>query len=213
MGFLNYVTNQMSGTSAFSGLVALNDGINNFVKWGYQNCRLAAIATANNSVSLDITNIAPVNYRRRFFVLFNSLSPVTNGALLRMRFSNDNGVTWLTTGYESGFPTVPYNSTTLTGNNSTTFIGLSGAVQNSPGNHANGYVEIMQLDGGVGSICCFTGLGSYWHSPTSILRSCIITGDINVNNVNAIQILFSTGNIASGECYVYNYLDAATAPP
>ena len=81
-----------------------------------------------------------------FLFLYEKVTPSTSGAHLTLEFSNDNGSTWLTSGYSAGLNHTAFNATTFSNINSTSNFPLSDALSSSSSSLA-GEIKILQMQG------------------------------------------------------------------
>lgn len=154
--------------------------------------------TANNSATVTFTNLtSSYNW---IYVMFHSVYPITNGAILQAQLSNNNGVSWLT-GYAGAIQIVQSNSATLGSADfsGTTQFNIASNLQNNGANRCQGIITLA--NGPVGGI----NNRVYWESTldvTGIVVNYSATADIAAN-FNAIRFFMSAGNIAAGTFNIY----------
>lgn len=206
-------TNSVSGTNTLpNGTLAVTGSAGTggtsiatqgYVDRGASGASMVLISNqvASNVASINFTNI-PGNYDH-YVVRITGALPVTNSVVLAMRYSENNGSSYISANYAWAANKCGSNATAIgTGSASDSSIGLTtgaGVVNNLSG--VFGEITLMGLGSSTLQKACLmhtwfsdgayetcTGIGTY-------------TGDTNV--VNAIQFLFATGNIASGSFALY----------
>jgi hypothetical protein len=162
---------------------------------------LLSTATASSSAALTFTGVTGYS---NYMLAFNCLTPATNGAILAMQGSTDNGSTWLSAAasyyQQSLFCT---NATVAAGSDITTLTYgvLSSNILNTvPG--PSGFVIFENLGGATRK--GYSGQVSYVNSNTSTLAGINAFGWIATSTVvNALRVLMSAGNITSGTAQLY----------
>lgn len=159
--------------------------------------RLVLISSQAASASASIIFTSISSYTN-YLLVMNNVQPATNTAVLNMAVSQDNGATYLNTGYTSGILYNAYNSTTLTNSNSTTIFVLSG-----PQSSAGFFSCALSLHNvNLGDPCEISGIANW--SDTTLATSAVGTiGGQSNTGINAIKVLFSSGNITSGTFSLY----------
>jgi hypothetical protein len=166
--------------------------------------------TASSEATLDITDLtASSTYLLRPF----GLLPETNDVDLRMRASDDNGVTFSTGSdyqyyYRQYFPS-------FTTQNTGTLNGSYMELCRDVGNYAINYgvfgeivFSNMNVAGETASYYSISGLsskhqsGREWNSVIGNGSTSDSSGN-NIVEVDAIRFYFSSGDIVSGSVYVY----------
>lgn len=111
---------------------------------------------------------------------------------LYLYVSDDNGATYKTTGYVSGFWSLQYTSSAIGNNNSTTF----GYVTNNSVPNFSANITIYNLQSAQRT--CWSGQGwclnSFWMS---------IAGENSTTNINNIKFQPASGNITDGTFKLY----------
>jgi len=166
---------------------------------------LISSQSASSSATIDFTSISLGTYRT-YELIYRAIVPATDGALLTMQISTDGGSTWKSSNYTSGINTAPYNSTTLTNVNSTSAfeltLGLDNGVSTSFG---NGQVTIFTTASAAtyigGIISCFGNTAG-----TQVMG--VMTGRTTDTGANAFRMIMSSGNITSGQFYLYGYQES-----
>jgi hypothetical protein len=163
---------------------------------------LISSTTASNGATIEFTldNTLYSSYQ----LVFDSVLPVTDGAELFMRFSSDGGSTFDSgaSDYRYASRWVASNGTTgSTSSESATAINLTNTVGTSAGETgANGKLDLISSGEGRPSV--------RWQLSRASSSNLLVYqnggGERTATvEVDAIQFLYSTGNIASGKVYLY----------
>ncbi len=161
-----------------------------------------ASTTASASSSVEFDNTIITSTYNHYHITIRNLNGATNDQGLKLLFSNDNGDTFETTNYNSGFDSDADSRQATTG------VLLSNTGSNGLGTdtgegYYNGEIDIYQP----ADASQYTGVqGTGYYIPGSAAkRFAFGTGtSYQVNEtVNAIQIIMDSGNIANGEIVVY----------
>lgn len=158
--------------------------------------RLISFQTASNSPFLTFTSIGPYY---EYLLLYDGVTPATNGAALTFEVSTDNGATYLSTGYFSGINYTAVNSTTWNNLNSTTTAYLSGPI--STARIANGQTWLHNINDG--AYFYWNGAAVWLDSSLGLRSMGILAGENGSTSVNSFRVLCSTGNIAGGQFSLY----------
>ncbi len=153
-----------------------------------------ANGTVSNAASLDIINL--LTTYRAYKLVFSNLLPATDGAGLTMRTDTNNGASFEAGASDYGWAisNAASGSSTGTGDNADSEIQLEGSASNSAGDEGNGYVMIIDpMNSGVptsivGQIGAKNSTGN---ESVYISAGRRLADEAN----NAIQFLFTTGNI------------------
>ena len=192
-------------------ITILTDGTNWFTVTSATPPGLVLLASASPSAaaSVDIVSAITATYET-YLLVYNNLRPATDDSVLYLRTSTDNGSTFDTgTGY--AFDTQTYSAGTGT------------AVINTSGGGAQ--IELTDDTAllGVGNLTTEGVSGHVWiYSPLSTAHYTLITGEsayvdqdatlaasrtagarTAAADVDAVQLLFDSGNITSGEVRFY----------
>lgn len=155
--------------------------------------------TASNVASLTFTTGITTAYSN-FMVVWSGVVPVTNTQILEMQVSTNGGSSYIATGYTTGFNRSPYNSNTLTNNNSTTYVILSGTVANTAGIGTSGTLYCYNFNNG--NTQAYSGTALYNAAGTTTIGFIGGTGP-GTTTVNALQFIFASGNISTGTISLY----------
>lgn len=215
-------TNSVSGTNALpngttattqtAGDASTKVCTNQYVDRGASGASMVLLSeqTASNSATLSFTNMTGYdNYR----LLIGGMQPVTNGANLICRVSENNGSTYIsTTNYESaGVILIPGGTTGSSGNTGETALFLTAAapISNNVSLGLNGSADFYNMASS--SIVKSVNIDmSFFRSADNAMLvvrgATCYTGDAAV--LNAIQISCDTGNISAGKFSLYGIRNA-----
>lgn len=151
---------------------------------------LISSQTASNSASITFTGLSTYN---QYKLYIHKAQPVTNAQVLRIEVSQNNGSTWINSGYSAGVLYNAYNSTTQTIGNSTTIMPISGPCSNGDSYTAELYMgSVNQAD-----YYTLNGLAT-WNDTTLATTASGRVGGRATTGVNAIRLTFASGNINRG---------------
>jgi hypothetical protein len=160
-----------------------------------------ASATASSSATVSLTSAISAAYNQYILLIYN-LYPATDATNLQMNISTDNGGSWIAANYLSGNNNNPYNSATITNNNSTSTVILCNGITNNTANMSCcGYLTFQ----GLGAPQYFNAEGqlTYFASADSIRQTIVMATNTANQTVNALQFLMSSGNISTGTFTLY----------
>jgi hypothetical protein len=164
---------------------------------------LLASATASNSAEVAFTNI-PSGYDQ-YVLNFTNVVPATNGTIFKLQFSEDNGSTYISSGYVT--TSWSFTSSNISGQNATTTYFPLHSITPIPNTAGKGITGKMTF-GSLGSSSLYKimnyeagGIYSGDGSMASATGSGIYATDTNV--VNAIRVIATTGNVSSGKFSLY----------
>jgi hypothetical protein len=163
-------------------------------------------SSVSSAASLDIVLTGYTAYRGLIFYL-GGFVPATDGALLGVRFSTDGGSSYDASGYNYAYTYVIDDSATANAavSGSTTEIQISQGVGNASTHGYSGHVTLLkQTSTALWSRIIHQG----YQIDASSRGRCIQGGGAKeaAQDTDAIQFLFSSGNIASGDYAVYGIL-------
>jgi hypothetical protein len=162
---------------------------------------LATIITGASDPSVDIESVLSSTYDD-YEIVFDNLVPLTDNVQLLLRTSSDNGV-----GYDNGASDYAYVYTytlTSSGSTSSTGDGANNEIQVTSGisNDANiGITGKFTIHNVNSTTKPKTMMGDYWARNTSgVYWGGTFRGQRfnDGNAVNALQMIFGSGNIAAG---------------
>lgn len=190
---------QTVASAGNAGQVLRSGGASAVPAWGGGGLVLLSSQAASSSAAISFTGITAYS---NYLLVFYGVTPATDAALLNMQMSNDGGSTWITTSYTSGCNHNPYNSATVTNNNSTTAWVLTGPLDSgSSSNLANGAIYILNTN--VGNNCYISGTCSYYDNTSAVDAMGVVGGRGGATGANAFKVLMSSGNIAAGTFRLY----------
>ena len=183
-----------------SGQLLVSNGTSALPSWGTgstsgASLQLVQSQTASNSANISFTNLTG---GATYLLIMTGIQPVTNTASLRLTVSQNNGVSYLATGYTCGINYYAYNSTTLTNSNNTAFAPLSGPLSNIDIYAGSIYLHNMN----VGNPLEPTGTAS-WFDTTLNTTAFGQVGGRTSTGINAIRFTMSSGNINGGVFTLY----------
>lgn len=156
-----------------------------------QGWDLIQTQSASASATLDFTTL-PIYTTYAFQI--NNLLLTTTAQQLLFRISNDNGVTFATTGYMAGINYTSYNSATVTNVNSTTEWPLTSNANNGVGISGLIFCTVNNAN--------FWGTTSYLSTDSSV-NAFGTTGGAGNLIPNAFRFLSSSGNLTSGTVTIF----------
>lgn len=161
---------------------------------------LVSTATASIVSSVAFTNLATYN---NYCVVFQNVSPVTNAVNLAFQGSIDNGANYLTGASDNIYQSIAATNTAISGSSGTlAYIPVAAPVTNLAGGGAFGVLyigNVLSASTKKGVVC-----DASFYSAASPPSSYLQRGQINTTSViNAVRFAFSSGNIATGNFYLY----------
>lgn len=202
----NFVLPSSDGTS---GQFLKTDGSGNL---GFEtvtvtnDMELIATATASNDASIEFTDLGDSTYQYYVVVLVN-VAPTTDNVTMYLRFSTDNGSSFIAgaTSYRIASLEIQDNSDVLVNRRST---GINRILDlqscgNGSAEGTSGEVMLFNPNASGKNYCCAyrfiktnsAGDNDFLHGGGRL------TGTVAV--VNAIQFIFNSGNISTGEFRLY----------
>ena len=162
--------------------------------------------TASSSATLNFTSCLSSTYDE-YDIIWDGIVPATDAANLELLFSTNGGSSYATSGYSTLFlyfypgNTANYGLPTG-GTASTTAVLLDQTSSTASNGGASGSLRIFGVNGSSNKM--LRGQSVHYQSSTSTFVSLDIAGTYNSSSVvNAFQLKFDSGNIASGtvRCY------------
>jgi len=151
-------------------------------------------ATASNTPVINVTNIpSSIN---NVLVTFSNVSIASGIQFLMLQLSNNNGSSYITSGYLSGQNYAPYNSVTWSNQSLTTGIQLGFQISAGPFSTGNCYLYNLNTSAVV------TSTGSTFWTAGSLFG---VSGGYLTSGtgMNAFRILMDAGNIGTGIFKIY----------
>lgn len=167
-------------------------------------CVWLSTQSASLSTTIDFNSLITSKYKTYLFNFYNYV-PQNNGRFLAMRFSTDNGGSFISSGYIGGMTWAPYNSTTITNSNASTDLYVTPSEGNTAGiTSGDGFVWLMNTSSSTYS----TIVGrSRSNSGAATSRYGYSTGSyLGATAINSVQFLIGgggTGAISTGTFVMY----------
>lgn len=195
-------TNWVSLAAGTSGQLLRTNGAAANPSWQTNGWTFVSKTTASNSATLDVTDLGSYSAIR---ITINSLLPATDNTQLLLRFSSDNGATYIATNTykyaNSGINDAATARTTV----STGDSALKLIMQDNLGNLAadGGYSGTVILSSFNLAIPTFaSGSVSYGNNFANAVVGTIGGFQTGSTAMNAFRLLMDSGNITSGSIVV-----------
>jgi len=163
---------------------------------------LVGTATASSSASLTIEGLSSTY--DLYMISWQDIVPASDGASLRMRVGDSSGIDSGASDYAYMTHRTKPNALHAVGTNSTgdSYMAVTGGVGSAAGEGCGGVVWLTRPGDGT-QRPAISGITNGLQGDTS-LNAYLIGGQrTSVITLDRVQILFSTGNIASGRFSVY----------
>ena len=190
------VVQEISPSSSV-GQVLISQGVSALPIW-VGGMSLVSSQTASSSASIIFTSLTLGSY---YLLIWYGANPATGGASLEAQMSNDNGSTWVNSGYFSGINYSAYNSASLSNANSTSAWLLANNVINGADPSASGYAYFTGVNLGAQPTC--VGHSSWVDNGSSTLNNGTFGGAGGNTGMDALKVFFSSGNVANGIFNLY----------
>lgn len=156
--------------------------------------------SATADASIDFLSVIDGTYDS-YLVQFYNVYPSNDAVNLNMNISIDNGNNWIAANYISGANYNAYNTNTLTNSNSVTTSVITGGGQSN--NVANaplcGYLYLQNTT----ALFTINGHCSYFVSGGTLNQCFFFSGNTASSGTNAIQFLYTAGNVETGVFTIY----------
>ena len=154
-----------------------------------------ATATAAASATLEFTSLIDATYNSYLFI-YDHIYPASDGVIFTMRTSTDGGVSYSSTGgdYQSQLINVTAATTT-------TEISVSAEVGNVANETMSGQTTLINPSGAAYATTYSIGGGKGSDGTLKAFHGAGMR--LSAADVDAVQFLFKTGNIASGTIKMY----------
>ena len=165
---------------------------------------LLSTATASSSATIDFTGLSSTYYT--YILVYDGVALATDAQALTMRVSTDGGSTYLSTNYNYWCHGVD-DTTTRTeavASSSGTYISLSGATTemgNAASEEASGMIRISNPSHSLVTRIFYENMNG--DTATRICGRRGFGYNTTTSPINAIRILATSGNIASGVFKLY----------
>jgi len=168
-------------------------------------------STAANDTFIEFNNLTETAYK----IIVIDFVPSIDFSSLRMRLSNDNGTTFVTTNYQWNLSAVKEGSTSITTDSSGTYLATGAAPGTAAGEFSSqGEVNFFSMN--------TTGQPAYFQATFSHMDGSDGDNVMSTTNgvsaddnnggstldIDAIQFLMSSGNILTGEFHLYKLVTA-----
>ena len=162
---------------------------------------LISTQTASNSASIDFTGLSTTY--KNYLVLLDWVVPSTEGAQFAMRFSTDNGATFISTSTYNWADLYGVNPNGGNGTNSFGYLTPGGVASTASLGGLNATITLYNPNASAPTMWSVAGVcydTSVFGATISFMGGGAQTG---ANSVNAIRFLFGAGNITSGTIKLY----------
>ena len=196
---------QVNSSVGTSGQVFTSGGPGVAPSWGSAGgggLVLLEVHTASNSTELNFTSWYSTSYDT-YIIEFVNILPATNNVSLNILCSTNNGSSYDTDNNYSYQFNLAYNITTVMANggiNQTAFTIIGNISNSTVQGGVSGRLELIDTST---TYKIFTGQNTSNNNGVGLLQSSISGWYQNTTIVNALQILMSSGNIASGTIRIY----------
>lgn len=166
---------------------------------------LLSSQTASTSAAISFTSAISSAYTT-YVLKIKNMVPVTDNVAIHLLFSTDNGSTYLNSNYSWAYSTAYVSGLFGSGSASDSKILLGDSLSNVSTKPCNGEVTLYNLNTS-NTPSCMSRL-VYYNSPNPGIAEYFDGGyNSTTTPVNAIRILVSSGNIASGNFYLYGVVE------
>lgn len=160
-----------------------------------------ASVTASSSATVDFTGI-PTTYDV-YIVELTDIRPATDGSVLRMLMSINNGSSYIGSGYLGQLETVNSASVSASAMGSTSLFNLADSVSNSASETVNGQIIMPNLKSSVAQKAVISDLTYLKSSDSSVVGQKLYAFQSTTSAVDAIRFQMNSGNITSGTFRLY----------
>jgi len=160
---------------------------------------------ASNSAVLTFTTGITSTYNSYFFIVSNATSNITENQIY-FRYSTNGGSSYVSTGYNSNIPTLAQTSTSFVNGGALNFTCF---LTNSIGSANKGSGEYYLFNMTNGKSASVIGQSVVQHNSGATTNFSLIA--TNLNNgaaINAFEVLFGSGLIATGKFTLYGILES-----
>ena len=162
-----------------------------------QAWNLIRTATASSSANLTFTSTDITSTYVEYVFLLTNVSNATGTVVLNMDWSTNNGVSYLSSAYQSGTNSYVYTSGTGTNSNSAATNPLTRSLVNT-GVLVNGILYVSLPASAVS-----TFVGQIFLNDTTSGYGDVFGANTGTTTINNIRFSFSSGNITSGTISIY----------
>lgn len=160
--------------------------------------------TASSSSLIEFTSLITAAFTT-YYIIFENIIPATDATTMTMYFSTDNGSTYLSSNYRwANIYQDSSGANTTNNNNSDTSLSLFNKVSNSSSRGVNGGLTLYSLNST--KIANYSGKVVHYSSDTAAAQNLFEGVNTGTTAVTAIKFQMSSGNITSGNIYLYGLL-------
>lgn len=161
----------------------------------------AASASASVSFTSSISSVYST-----YILKIKNMVPATNNVAIHLLFSTDNGATYLNSNYSWTYSTSYVSGLFGSGSASDSKILLGDSLSNVSTQPCNGDITFYNLNTS-NTASCLSRL-VYYNAPNPGIAEYFDSGfNSTTTPVNALRIILSSGNIASGNFYLYGVVE------
>ena len=159
-----------------------------------------AFATASGGATVDFANVFSSAYEI-YLCVFENYLPSAGNTVLSALFGTGATPTYQTSGYFGNLLTFSAGSAVVT--NPTASLTLFSGQYGVAHFEANGYFYIFNVNNSPSSIS-INGMTNYWdHTAPANFSTAVSMGWQGANPVTSLRFIPATGNIATGNFYLY----------
>lgn len=167
---------------------------------------LLSSQSASSSSSIDFTSVISASYST-YYLKIRRYVPATNSTDINVLFSTNNGSTYLGSNYKwSYFIQQSGGSTFASGSNAAAVGFVTDGISNSSSQGADVNIIFYNLNSGTYPPRAFAST-VYNYSAGDAVQVQTTFMNTGVTAVNAIRVVSSSGNIASGNFYFYGVVE------
>lgn len=157
--------------------------------------------TASNSADITFDNTVIDGSYAQYVLFLEHFIPTGSSTSLGIVFSTDNGSSYLTTGYASGYHNAQWNLSTVFNTASSTNIRITGGDDST----YQGTSSVITFFGLASSnVPSCLGIGTWKMTTTGLIQKTTLLGfHPTTSGVDNIKISYNTGNISTGTATWY----------
>ncbi len=189
-----------------AGFVLTSSGSGSAPSYVKPSMKLIQTQNANNTSIIEFKSLfssSLIGTARDLMLIMSDVKSVSDGVVLLIQMSNNNGTSYITTGYQSGLNTIDYNAgSALANTNSSTAWQISEALDT--GSATSTYNATMYFMGvNIANYPHLMGQCSYFRNSSGLEAFGWFGGLGGSTGLNAIKIFMDSGNISSGTFSLY----------
>lgn len=164
---------------------------------------LLSTQAASSSASLDFTSVLSATYRD-YVIVVSDMLPATDGAKIGIRYSTNNGSSYIATNYSWSAYATTWNGAGANGSTSDTAGYFTSNQDSATGSTPFSGTFYLCNPRGTTNYTTVYGTGFGITSTASTINFTVyVLNNSTTSAVDAFQILCSSGNIASGTVSLY----------